>query len=570
MKRFSLPVPSKSNIIHSSPAKNTSFKFGHKPVFLQHLLTISGLFACTSVLPAQVITLPLPVKSLSVNADGNIIAASDKSSVALYETPSYTPITSINEQDINRMLFYGEGKEEFLITMTENGDFSLQKREKRGKKITFLSAERYSISDPAEDTDKKKLTCTSFSKNTDYIAAAFGDYSISLHFKLRFTQNIITHPIRTHKAEIYGLEFSEDEKYLASVSTDGNAYIWDCANSSQAAHISKVYAKQQIPVYFSADGLLVISQDGKNSFRVSDLSGEKLYSVNTGRKIIALKPLSDPDKIAVVNDKNEITVYSLRQQKLSDAVLLPETEKSPITAFVFSTSDDTVLVGCESGAVYKIKPLPRKLYYGQLGEGGGKEAQAGTDEGGNPQKPEAEAKHPGRLKSEKSAFLNAGAISAFLPSEHENYTYLFGGDISFRTSIWTPPVYEGLGFRMLVSPPNKDFPVVYEDFDGTALNPPLLFIGEIYVPAGMEFELDKKGYAVLFEELSLNARLNLLHAPNVATSKPFFSYGARVTTGITVKFVTFALALNYDSLWKIIPEINLGGRIDFNPKGKGK
>ena len=86
----------------------------------------------------------------------------------------------------------------------------------------------------------------------------------------------------------------------------------------------------------------------------------------------------------------------------------------------------------------------------------------------------------------------------------------------------------------------------------------------------MEFELDKKGYAVLFEELSLNARLNLLHAPNVATSKPFFSYGARVTTGITVKFVTFALALNYDSLWKIIPEINLGGRIDFNLKGKGK
>lgn len=166
--------------------------------------------------------------------------------------------------------------------MTENGDFSLQKREKRGKKITFLSAERYSISDPAEDTDKKKLTCTSFSKNTDYIAAAFGDYSISLHFKLRFTQNIITHPIRTHKAEIYGLEFSEDEKYLASVSTDGNAYIWDCANSSQAAHISKVYAKQQIPVYFSADGLLVISQDGKNSFRVSDLSGEKIVQRQHG------------------------------------------------------------------------------------------------------------------------------------------------------------------------------------------------------------------------------------------------------------------------------------------------
>ena len=123
-----------------------------------------------------------------------------------------------------------------------------------------------------------------------------------------------------------------------------------------------------------------------------------MYSVNTGRKIIALKPLSDPDKIAVVNDKNEITVYSLRQQKLSDAVLLPETEKSPITAFVFSPSDDTVLVGCESGAVYKIKPLPRKLYYGQLGEGGGKEAQAGTDEGRKSAKTGSGSKTFGQIK----------------------------------------------------------------------------------------------------------------------------------------------------------------------------
>ncbi|MGP1565020.1 MAG: WD40 repeat domain-containing protein, partial [Treponema sp.] len=530
----------------------------------KRLLTVA-VFFCVSVLSAQVITLPFPVKNISVNDDGSIIAAADKDSVALYETPSYTPVKTVNEIGINRAFFHKEANAEFLMTMTDDGTFSLHKRNKDGKKITFSNAERYVLSDFAENADKKTLTCTSFSKNTDYIAAAYDDYSVCLYFKLRFTQNIIKHSLEAHKSDVYGLEFSDDEKYLASVSTDGNAYIWFCATSEQAAHISKVYTKQQIPVYFSADGLLIISQDGKNSFKVSDLSGQKLYSVNTGRKILALKPLTDPDKVAAVTDKNEIAVYSLRQQKLSDVVLLPEYEKSPITSFTFSSSDDTVLVGCESGAVYKIKPLPRKIYYGQLGEGGGKEAQAGIEEGGNPKKAYEVIKQ--KLKNEKKNSLSVGAISAFLTPEQGNYTYLFGGEVLFRTSMWTPPVYEGLGLRMLVSPPNKDFSVHYEDFEGNTLKPPLLFIWEACIPAGMEFELDKKGNAVLFEEISLNARLSVLNSPGVAASKPFFSGGARITTGITIKYITFALALNYDSLWHLIPEINLGGKINLTPQG---
>jgi len=69
---------------------------------------------------------------------------------------------------------------------------------------------------------------------------------------------------------------------------------------------------------------------------------------------------------------------------------------------------------------------------------------------------------------------------------------------------------------------------------------------------------------VLFEEIALTARLSALARPKVAASKAFFSYGGRLTTGISVKFFTFAVGLNYDSMWKLFPEITLGGRIDFN------
>ena len=89
-------------------------------------------------------------------------------------------------------------------------------------------------------------------------------------------------------------------------------------------------------------------------------------------------------------------------------------------------------------------------------------------------------------------------------------------------------------------------------------------MGELYIPAGIEVVLDRRGYAVLFEEAALTALLSTLSRPKVTASKPFFSYGGRLTTGISVRFFTFAVGLNYDSLWKLFPEITLGGKIDFN------
>ena len=42
------------------------------------------------------------------------------------------------------------------------------------------------------------------------------DYAEGIHFKLRFIQDMITRSVEGHQAEIYGLEFSNDENYLVS------------------------------------------------------------------------------------------------------------------------------------------------------------------------------------------------------------------------------------------------------------------------------------------------------------------------------------------------------------------
>ena len=131
-------------------------------------------------------------------------------------------------------------------------------------------------------------------------------------------------------------------------------------------------------------------------------------------------------------------------------------------------------------------------------------------------------------------------------------------------------MYIGLGLRAKMALPKRSFPVQYEHFNGKRIAPPFLWMGELYIPVGIEVVLDRRGYAVLFEEAALTARLSALARPKVTASKPFFSYGGRLTTGISVKFFTFAVALNYDSLWKLFPEIMLGGRIDFKSGSKTK
>lgn len=553
-----------------------------------HFVFFCCLFFCYTALPAQIVTLQQPVTSLSVNTDDTSLAVSDAASISTYNTSGYTLISSMHDADINRNLFYQEQNGELLIAMTHAGKFMLY-RPSSGDKKVYGKTEEYMLTDYG---DGKTISCNAFSKNTNYSAAAFTDFSIQIHFKLRFIQDMITRTVEGHQSEIYGLEFSNDEKYLASIDKDGTAYIWNCSNYKQAARIDNIYTKSEIPVYFTADSLSVISPEDSTSLRISDLQGQKVTSINTGKTIRALLPLSESDTVAVLNDKNEIVIYSIRLQKSVGLMRLPETETSDITAFDFCHTENAAFVGCASGAVYKLK-LEEQQKSGDKTQG----SESHSAASGDPKAPEVPQNQDGQavqekpaqksqpaaeeepetnkpfkpsLKNEKSHFLTISTFMGFLQPEKTNFRFLFGADVAYRNTHFTAPVYVGVGLRAQMALPKRPFPVQYEDFNGKRIASPFLWMGELYIPVGIEVVLDRRGYAVLFEEIALMARLSALARPKVTASKPFFSYGGRLTTGISVKFFTFAVALNYDSLWKLFPEISIGGRIDFKSGSKTK
>ena len=68
-------------------------------------LSILLLFCC-AVLSAQAITLNQPVTALSINADDSILAAAGADSLSVYETSSYSCISTIEEKSINHSRFY--------------------------------------------------------------------------------------------------------------------------------------------------------------------------------------------------------------------------------------------------------------------------------------------------------------------------------------------------------------------------------------------------------------------------------------------------------------------------------
>lgn len=151
-------------------------------VFFFSLAFCYYLCFCHTALPAQDVKLPHSVTALSVNAHDTVIAVSDSASIATYNTAGYTLISAIPEDTIARSLFYQEQNAEFLIAMTHAGKFLLYRPSSTGKK-TYTKTEEYMLSNYAEG---KPVTCNAFSRHTNYSAAAFEDFSIQIHFKLRF------------------------------------------------------------------------------------------------------------------------------------------------------------------------------------------------------------------------------------------------------------------------------------------------------------------------------------------------------------------------------------------------
>jgi len=175
------------------------------------------------------------VLQLVQNASGTLFAAADENSLAVYDAKDFNLIKHFYDGKLARISFYTEGESEFLAAITTSGQFIVRKLMQTYDGWAFEEGEPYYSADCSDVSGRKSLTAVSFSSNSDYVAAAFDDNSVQVHFRLRITAGSISRTITAHKAPVYALEFSKNGEYLATVSTDGESYIWNSYTGAKIA-----------------------------------------------------------------------------------------------------------------------------------------------------------------------------------------------------------------------------------------------------------------------------------------------------------------------------------------------
>ncbi len=475
------------------------------------------------------------IVQISEDSSGSLLSVSDNSSIIVYDLSDYSQICELYDEKVSKMSFYEEGDSKYFAVMTKDGQYIVRKFYYSDGQWHCEDGEPYFYADCADKTGKKSLTAVSFSNNSDYVAAAFNDNTVQVHFRLRVTAGSISHSITTHKAPVFGLEFSRNGEYLATVSTDGTAYIWNSYTSSLITRITGVYARARVPVCFTEDSVYIVSLEGRNTFRISDFSGNTLYSILTGRPITAIKPLKDPDLIAVRNDKNEVMVYSISSRRPVSVTSV--SSDSEFTSFEFSLRTDVMYAGFEDGKVTLLEPQP---YMDDTSMLVTDSTMTGT----------------GNVYANRFQSFSISAGANYL-----NKPYLISANLrgEYLYSDAIAPFFIGGGMFCSVGFPGKDFPASYK-IGEQQINPPELLSAGAYVPVGYVFTpWDNDVYILTNFKAGMKiAALAMITSNGSVLDTPYYAFFMSIGAGMQIKGFVFDINCEYDTVGKVSPSIYAG------------
>ena len=477
------------------------------------------------------------VLQLVQNASGTLFAVSNENSVILLDARNFYPIKQFYDGKIAKISFYTEGENEFLAVITNSGQFIVRKLMQIDDGWEVEQGEPYYSADCSDVSGRKSLTSVAFSSNSDYVAAAFDDFSVQVHFRLRVTAGSISRTMKAHKTPVFALEFSRTGEYLATVSTDGQAYIWNSYTGSKITQLKENYTRARVPVYFSEDSVYIISLDGRNSFRISDFSGNTLYSILTGRPVTAIRPMKDPDLIAIRNDKNEVMVYSISSRR--PLSVFDVNADSAFTSFEFDASSELMYAGFADGKVRIIEAQP---YLDDT-------AMLITDAS-------LAGKGAGNFIHQRFTSLSVCGgtnymTKPYLLSANLRGEYLYAKKIS--------PFFVGGGLSLSTGFPDKEYPAKYKINDSYVDSPKLLS-ATIYVPAGYSFT-PWNNYIRILTTVKAGGKLSslaLITPDGYVIGEPVFSVYLGTGIGMQIKAFEFDINCEYDTLGKVSPSLYAG------------
>ena len=544
-----------------------------KVAFLSFLLYI---FVCSFFIYAQIPSSSSPIIKISGNSTGTLLAISDEKCVTVYDTSDFSQVCVFNEPMATKTAFFTENGEEHLSIMTNDGQLSVRNIRRKITSWYYEPSEPYFSAVLGNTARLSNIVCSALSDNSDFVAVALSDNSVRIYFRLRFIKNTIIKSISKHNARIYGLEFSPSGEYLASVSEDGNAYIWDTNNSVKVASLEDCFTRARVPVYFTSDSSAIISQDGESSFRISDFTGKTLFSIATNQVITSLRPLKDPDLIAIGNDRKEVVVYSISARKVLSVYEVKR--NSLLSAYEFDRKAESIYAGYRDGVVQivdsrlGIRDSAVKVTETSEIVDIDKEVKKAVQEeiADDVVLPETEKNQQEQFVNynKATAALYLGAGYTVIPADY--FIGEFDAELGFQKSFKKVPLFVALNIKVGGAAPKKDFPYDYYTKEGEqkkapwfySANPTLTLGYEAYTPNGIRLFIGLCGGGSI--------RVIWNNSINESVNSPLHYDGfGGITAGIDLKGFTVKISCVYDSMVGLQNSCSIGATIKFYSKKSG-
>lgn len=512
---------------------------------------------------SQVVKTPFPVTNLSWTKDGGAFAYTEENTVFLRSSKTYSLLDTLPLNNVDKIMFSTEGKDQVLLSITKDGVFSVYNLEKKDGALTFNRTPYFTL-DSSGESDVGKAA---FSKSSDYVAVTLPDNSINVLFKLRLTTDAIMKHFEGHTSKVYNLVFSSDESKLISTSEDGQAIVWDLNTQERLFTIEGLYTGAKVPAVFLNDSGRIIACDGETSFCIYGPQGEKLVTVDTLHKITGIETLQDDDKIAVVTDTGEIEIYGLKKTRWTGYI--PSFDPTQLTDFEFNADDTRVLLGYESGSIfeYSVKdvllnpgdkpPKQIQVWGGASGQISGGESGNGGDEGGESGGERgASYAWSGRgpaFRTREGLYAEVTAALRNAPSPYKMSAEISAAAISYSL---LHPFYIGARAAPYIGIPKQDYPYKYYKDSGETLDSPLLAGISFCVPFGLFiYPFADKDFALgteVFAGAGAAFLWNRKTGGEAVTSKVCFSLLAGTNIALYYKFLKAYIGAEYDTVQRLI------------------
>ncbi len=410
----------------------------------------------------------------------------------------------------------------------------------------------------------RRVTASAFSHSGNHMAVAFDDGTVSLSIVLHYTQKISDRDLQGHLGNVFALDFSRDDKYLASSGLDDKIFIWNATDGSKLASLP-FYSGSGAGALFTKDSEAVISLERPDLISVRKFDGTRLLTiVPHGKSAKALKLTSNGKHLAVLSAKDNIEFYDLQTGKYIGYV--PPFNQTSLTSFAFNRDDSVLLTGHADGSVYKLRFEKVFLKPGQ-------------------KPPRMRMIGPDEVVVKGSAYTDMipGTDKEVFPQEHSILVglsgrmcpspYKWGMDINTRARfvIKKTPIFVGGGIDVGIGFPGDNYPYKYTISD-TYVSPPYLVGLTFSAPVGVQVKLGKKAPRII-AEIYPAYRLEKLAqtgAGKIAASKWFSAFVGGVNVGLGWKYFEFGGGAEYDTVLGFYPRAYALGRIPLRFSGGKK